>query len=477
MKDISFKKATIYNGISKYAIMIIQLGLTMILARLLMPEAFGVVSIVVVILNFLSLFADMGLGISIIQHPEMDKTKQRELFSFSIVLGVFVALVMCLLAFPISYIYSNSQYYILCPLLSIAGFFNTLNIIPNAVLTRDKRFDLIAVRGVLSALIPGVIAILLSYLGMGIYALIFQYIFNAIFLFLWNYIKYPLLPKKFKCKSVFGLMGKYSLFQFLFNMVNYFTRNLDNLLIGAKLGDAQLGYYNKAYTLNLYPNSIFTSVFTGVLHPYIRDYKSDFNLLIARVVEILKYISFFGVFVSIVCFYCAPEIIIICFGTNWEPAIPCFQMLSICMWAQMLSSVAGSVFLGIERTDKTFKCGIINIIIIILGVFIGLSNKSIVIVSLCIGISYNLIFFITYFILIKETMKHSFFSFIRNFILDYIYLIICFAIFTKFAPQFNFGVWIDLMLKILLCLVAFGLYIILLKKYRLVLNMIKYLKK
>ena len=473
MKEISFKKAAIYNGISKYATMIVQLGISMILARLLMPEAFGIVAIVTIILNFLSLFADMGLGISIIQHPEMEKLEQRKLFSFSIVLGFIVALIMCLMAIPVAYIYHNAQYYILCPLLSVAGFFNTLNIIPNAALARDKRFDLIAIRSVLSALIPGIVAVVLSYFGTGIYALIAQYVFNSIFLFFWNYIKYPLHPTRFEFKIVLGLMGKYSLFQFLFNMLNYFTRNLDNLLIGARLGDEQLGYYNKAYTLNLYPNSIFANIFTGVLHPYIRDYINDFDTLIKRIVDIMKYISFFGVFVSMICFYCAPEIITVFFGSNWEPAILCFQMLTICMWGQMLSSVAGSVFLGIERTDQTFKCGIINIIVIVVAITIGLFNKSIVWVSFCVGIAYNLIFFITYYILIKKTLNRSFLRFMKNFLSDFVFTVLCFIGIWLFAPQLEMGLWLRMIVKSCLCLIVFLLYVLLSGKYKLLCQMVR----
>lgn len=477
MKEISFKKAALYNGISKYATMIVQLIISMILARLLLPEAFGVVSIVTIILNFLALFADMGLGISIIQHPEMEMIQQRKLFSFSIVLGVAVAVIMCLTAFPISLIYKNSQYFILCPLLSVAAFFNTLNIIPSAVLMRDKRFDLIAIRGVLSAFLPGILAVVLSYCGAGVYALIIQYIFNAIFLFLWNYIKYPLIPTRFEYKIVIGLMGKYSLYQFLFNMVNYFTRNLDNLLIGAKLGEAQLGYYNKAYTLNLYPNSIFTNVFTGVLHPFIRDYKNDTEILLNRIIEIMEYISFFATLVSIICFYCSKEIIQLFFGYNWNQAIPCFQMLTLSMWAQMLSSVAGSVFLGIERTDKTFKCGIINIILIIIAVSIGILNSSIKWVSFCVGIAYNVIFYITYYILIKETMHHSFIEFFKHFYTDYAFMIVFFLLIFFGAPEFELGILANILLKVSICIFAYIVYIMLFKKYRLMMQMMHYFCK
>ena len=125
--------------------------------------------------------------------------------------------------------------------------------------------------------------------------------------------QYPLRFSKFALLRLASLLGKYSLFQFMFNILNYFTRNLDNLIIGARFNKAALGYYDKAYTLSLYPNSIFTAVITGVIHPYIRDYKNDYNSLYNRMISIIKLLSICGSFVMMVCFCCSKEIILIFF--------------------------------------------------------------------------------------------------------------------------------------------------------------------
>lgn len=461
--EMSLKKATIYNLISKYGTMLVQLGLTMVLARLILPEAYGVISILLVLLNFLSLIADMGLGISIIQHPETTKEEQNALFSFSFFLGIGVSIVMIIASFPVSAIYRNESYKLYCPLISIAGFFNTLNIVPNAALMRDKRFDIMAMRSILSAVVPGIVAVILAFLEAGVYALIFQSICSSLFLFIWNYTKNPFKLSKFEMRKILHLMGKYSLFQLLFNILNYFTRNLDNLLIGAKLGDTQLGYYNKAYTLNLYPNTLFTNVVTGVLHPYIRDYKNDYAMLEKKIMEILKILSLSGIFMMMVCYGCAKEIIIIMFGSQWEAAIPCFKMLSICIWAQMLSSVAGSVFLGIERTDQTLKCGIINLIIIIAAIVLGLSKQSIEMLSLYVGISYNIIFLITYYILIRKTMGLSFSSFIKKFLFDILFAFSGMFLIT-ILPDLHFGIFIRFILKIGVILAVYLIYLFITKQ-------------
>ena len=459
MDNMSLKKATILNAISKYGLMIVQLIINMILSRIVDAEEFGIVAIINVFLTFFSMIADMGIGISVIQHPEMTKEQQNRLFSFSAVLGIAIVIVISISSIPIAFIYDNEKYYYLCPLSSLAAFFYCVNAIPNAILTRDKRFDLIAIRSIIAAIVPGIISVFLAYSGFGVYALIFHSISNSIIVFIWNYCTNPLKLRLFKFKNVFSLMGRYSFFQLSFSIVNYFTRNLDNLIIGAHFGEGQLGNYNKAYTLNLYPNSIFSSVITGVLHPYIRDYKDSYEKIYGKMESMLKMLSLIGLPIMIICYWCSEEIITILFGDNWTNAAHYFKMLSICIWAQMLSSLAGSIFLGIERTDQTLKCGIINLSLIVLAILSGIFTNSLVVLSLAVGIAYNLIFFITYYILVSGCMKMSFIGFLKPLLKDYIFAALCIIVFTL-VPEIHLSLFVVFCIKMLICLVCILVYLI-----------------
>jgi PST family polysaccharide transporter len=435
----------------------------MILARIISPEEYGIVAVLIVFMNFFNLFADMGIGISVIQHPEMNEENHGILFSFSIFLGVSLLILMCALAYPISVLYSNEEYIKMFPLISIAALFNSLNIIPNALLIRDKKFNIIAMRTILCAVGPGIVAVGLALAGFGPYALIIQSISSSIFLFIWNYTKYPIKPVRHSISRVETLLGKYSGFQFIFNIINYFTRNLDNLVIGAIMGNAALGYYDKAYRLTLYPNQLFTSVITGVLHPYVRDYKNNYNELTAKLEKILKITSIIGIFIMIVCYWCSSEIILILFGSNWTQAAGLFKILSISIWAQMLSSFAGSVFLGIGRTDQTFKCGIINLVLIVIAIILGVVNNSLQIVSIGVGIAYNIIFVSTYYILVSGTMNSNFISFIKIFFGD-IFFAFGFIIVVSIMPELSLGLFESLLIKLGTCSILYFFYLVLSKQ-------------
>lgn len=472
MQEMSLKRATIYNAISKYGTLVVQLGITMILARVIAPEEHGVVSLISVILAFFNLFADFGLGITIIQHKDMESKTCNQLFTLSVFIGVGLVAAMCIIAYPVSLIYNNKEYLKLCPISSAVAFFSSINTVPNALLSRDKKFDVIAIRTIVCTTISGAIAIALAFQNLGAYALVIQSICSTAVLFVWNYSTYPLKIVRYKWKNIASILGKYSLFQILFNFLNYFTRNLDNLVIGAKFGETALGNYNKAYSLNLQPNMVFTSVITGVLHPFIRDYKNDHKTMNIKLISILKFLSVAGIFIMPICFWCADDIILIMFGSGWETAAICFKMLSICIWAQMLGSVAGSIFLGIERTDCTFTCGIINFALILGAILLGVTRNDLMILSLAVGVAYNIIFVTTYYVLIVRALRESFTKFLKNFVFD-IGFAFCFMGITFLIPDFKVKTWVDMIIKVVIFFICYCLYLFFSKQISFFIDMLK----
>lgn len=475
MKEISIKKAMIYNAASKYGSMFIQFGITMILSRLISPKEYGVIALLLVLVNFLTLFSDMGLGIAVIQHPKMSKERLNQLFSFTILLGFILMILLSVLSYPISVIYENKEYLKLGPLISIVAFFNSLNVIPKSIQIRDKHFNIIAIRTLTSSLVSGLIAVLLASNGFGVYALVIHSIASSILVLLWNYFSNPLKPQRFTFKTVFSLMGSYSLFHLAYNIINYFTRNLDNLIIGAKFGSAALGYYDKAYTLNLYPNTIFTNVITGVLHPYIRDIDKDKILVMKKLNKILKVLSIIGAYVMVISFWASREIIIIVYGENWYESVRYFNMLALCIWAQMLGSVAGSFFLGLKRTDQILKCGIFNITIIVIAIILGILNNSVVMISFYVAIAYNLIFVFTYYMLVKKTLEQSFLKFFLSFKYELVFTIL-FIVLSALIPVKIENLYISLIVKVLISSATYILFIFITNQKNVVIDLIKNFK-
>lgn len=143
----------------------------------------------------------------------------------------------------------------------------------------------------------------------------------------------------------------------------------------------------------------------------------------------------------------------IMFGNNWDTAIGCLHWLSICIWAQMLSSTCGAVFLSAGRTDQTFKCGVINVLIILIALAFGLWAKDIDVVSFAIGIAYNIIFLITIIMLVKYTLHQKMMIVLEHIVPDFLSCLIFMAIVQMRKITIANNAFVSLIFK---CLIVFA---------------------
>lgn len=460
MNTSSIRKAALITAIARYSQIAINIVFSAVLARLLSPEDFGVVAVITVFTTFFLLLSDMGFGVAVIQDRTISQKETSDVFTFSVLLGIGISAAFALFSFPVAYFYHNEVYKTICPLLSISLFFSTLNSIPSALLRKEKKFGLIAKRSILVTISSGIITIILAYLGWKYYALVFQSIFSSIAVFLWNILhsslKISFHPELKIIKKIWGM----SFFQFSFNFINYFARNLDNLLIGYFMGPAPLAFYNKAYRLMLYPVSNLTHVITPVLHPILSEHQNDSAYILNRYKRILKLLSLSGVLISSICFFAADEIITIVFGNQWNTTIPCFRMLSLSIWAQMVTSSTGAIFQSLGNTKLMFKAGAIAAIFITGNILIGLATKDLVKVSLFVAIGFNGSFLINFLILGHFGFKTKFSFFLKLFLPDFFIAVLIFSV-MALQPIHLDNLFASLCLKIIFPSILFflGLFI------------------
>lgn len=431
MGEMSIKKAAMINAAANYSCVILQLMFSAILARILMPEDYGIIGVMTVFTTFFSVIANMGIGTAVIQNKELDNGDISNIFTFNLYVAIILSIVFALFSIPLSKFYGESIYIPIGCLLSVSLFFSTMNMIPNALLMKEKKFVRIGLRMVTVTIISSCAAIGLALLGFKYYALAAQSIIMAVANFIWNYSSVRIKPK-LKCnfnsvKKIFA----FSSYQFAFNIFNYFARNADNLLIAKFLGNTQLGYYDKAYRLALYPEQNLTHVITPVLHPILSDYQKNKEFIYEKYMSIVKVLSLLGLFVGAYMYFSSYEIICIMFGENWGAAIPCIQMLSLSIWAQVVNSSSGAIYQSLGNTKNLFITGVVSSTCTLTAIIIGVFSGDIAIVARNAMISYNLNFFISYFILIKMTFRFSFFKFLKSFIPD-----MCIAVLVILAGVF-----------------------------------------
>ena len=402
-------KGVFWIALAKYSGIFISLGITAILARHISPAAFGTMAIATVVLSFLDIFTDLGIGASIIQFKDLSTRQLYSLFTVGCILGGLLAGGLYFSSFPIAKYYTDPQLSIVCRCLSICLLFNAFNIVPNGLMMRNKRFKVVALRTLSFQIISGSLAVWGALNGWGIYALIITPVITSIGVCIVNYANYP---QRLIFDIDFGAVKrvwKYSSFQLLYNVVNYFSRSIDKLIIGKYFSMSDLGYYDKSYRLMQMPLQNITFVVTPVLHPILSSLKDDQTQLAQKNIKLVTLLSQISFPLGIILFFCAAPLIEIIFGPDWQPAIPIFKILAISVPLQVISSTCGSIFLASGKSNHMFFTGLTNTVVTISGFYLAaVLFNTIESIAWAWDITLVLNFINTYFVMYKVTFKYEF---------------------------------------------------------------------
>lgn len=422
-------KGAIFTGLAKYSVMIINIIVTAILARLLPPEDFGTIALTVVVTSFFDILANAGIGPAIIQNKDITETDLPNLFRFSTYLAFVLVLLFGALIYPISIFYGKVELISILFLVTIQLFFNTLNVVPLALLLKEKKFQIIAKNAVCSACICGFFSVLAAFNDWGIYSLLITPIGVSVITFVLT-VKYNFQIVCFKTfavskKSIKKILN-FSIYQFLFNFVNYFSRNMDKILLGRYLGFQSLGYYEKSYRLMTLPISTLTNVFTPSLQPVLSDFQNDTTVIRNVYNRISQYLFFVGTILTPFLCFSAKEIILILFGEQWMAAVPVFQVLSVSVPFQMVDSLSGSILQSANKIKYLFKtgiyCAILNLVILVFSLVIF---DDIVKISSFISLGFVLNFAISIYYISRYAILQSFKDYFSKNVKFFLSMLLC----------------------------------------------------
>lgn len=450
-----------YTALAKYSGIVISLVVAGVLARLLTPDDFGVVAIATVIIAFFNIFTDMGISPAIVQHKTLSGQDLSDIFSFTLWMGIGLSVLFFAASWPIAAYYKSPILRTLCQLLCVNLFFASANIVPNALFYKNKEFKFIAIRSFGIQVASGAAAVTAALSGAGLYALIISPILSSILIFGISFKRYPQRPSMTLGWGALRKIFSYSAYQFLFNVINYFSRNLDKLLIGKYMGMSQLGYYEKSYRLMMLPLQNITQVITPVMHPIFSDYQNDLQRLGSAYERILRLLAFIGLPLSVLLFFTAEEVTLIIFGDQWLPSVPVFRILTLSVGVQIILSSSGSIFQAAGDTRSLFICGVFSSILNVTGMLLGIFwFGTLEAVAWCIVTTFCINFVQCYWQMYRVTLKRSMWTLLRQFISPIIVsMLIAVALLPLHHFTDNSNIFLTLILKSLASFIIFGLYI------------------
>jgi O-antigen/teichoic acid export membrane protein len=361
-----------FTMISQVVTFVISLGATAVMARLLTPQDYGLIGMVAVLTNFVSMFKDLGLSTATIQKDQITGDQISTLFWLNVALGAGVMAVAAALSPIVAWFYGDRRLLAITLVTSIGLLISGLAVQHEALLRRQMRFLVLSVISLASVIVGYIVGITFAWFRFSYWALVFSQLglvaFNTIAI--WCACRWR--PGWPRLGSGVGSMVRFGGNLTGFTIINYFSRNLDNLLIGRVWGAFQLGIYSRAYQLMMVPIDQVNTPITSVAVPALsrlNDRHADYRKAYLRMIEKVAILTMPGVALMIGC---SDWVIRIVLGPQWHEASRIFILLGITGLVQPIANTTGWLFLSQGRSDRILKWGMISGPLIIASIIIGL---------------------------------------------------------------------------------------------------------
>ncbi|MEO1124836.1 MAG: lipopolysaccharide biosynthesis protein [Cyanobacteria bacterium J06639_16] len=349
----------------------LQMGSTAVLARLLSPEDYGLIGMATVFTGFIELFKHMGLSAATVQRAEVNHRQVSTLFWINVGLGLVMTLLAAASAPVVAWFYGAPELLPIVLALSITFALSGFNVQHRALLLRQMRYRIQAQIEIVSMVMGVAAAIITGLMGWGYWALVAMQLTKActeMVMIWWSCQWRPGLPD---WQSGIKPFLSYGSNLTGFQVVNYFSRNFDNVLIGRVWGSQELGLYAKAYQLVLFPILQINTPISRVALPSLSRLQDNPEKYRKYYYKALTSITTVGMPIVAFMFATADNVILLLLGEQWLGTVAIFQWLMPAAFLATFNVATGWVYQSSGRTDKQFRWGLLGSSITVLVFAIG----------------------------------------------------------------------------------------------------------
>ncbi|MCO6434649.1 lipopolysaccharide biosynthesis protein [Nitrosomonas nitrosa] len=352
--------ATVFSQTAAYGIQTIG---TIVLARLLAPNDFGLVAMVTAFSLLLQNFGVNGFTEAVIQRQEIHHKQISTLFWIQIGLSLALTLFLMVLAPLIAGFYKEPRLELITIAVAPSVIFAGFSTLPLALLKRNMQFYSTSALDMTTITISVIIAIAFAYWGWGYWALVLRRLslpltttVGAWMLCRWR----PGLPA---LGTGVRPMLKYAINTYGNFTVDYFSRNLDKILIGWRLGTQSLGFYDRAYYLFTMPANQLIYPVTSVAVAALSRLRDDPEKYRRYYLNAVSMIAFIGMPISTMLILIANDLTILLLGPQWNKAGQILSFFAAGLGIMLIYGTHGWLHLSLGRPDRWFRWGIIAFVI------------------------------------------------------------------------------------------------------------------
>ncbi len=343
---------------------------TIILARLLTPEDFGLVGLSMVLLGFANVITAMGMSGAIIQTSEDVNKVAHYAFVVNVVASVLINIVVIIFADPFSALLGGGAE--LAQVIRYRSIYITISgfsTVPGALLKRDLRFKEVGLSQIPAELTSTGGAIILALMGFGVWSLIIGSLLGEVIrvLLLWSYQR-PwiwLRPQKWEWDIVRKTMN-FGVSTMASASIKNVQDQVDTWYVGRKLGPTPVGLYTKAFNFTTMIAGMLTnSLFGSVLFPSYAMIKDDKPRLTRAYLKSTNMVFLTIVPISVGMAITAPLLVPILLGEQWLPMIPAWQMFSLFGLTRPVSTNSSPIFMAVGQPQRNLSASFVLLVILL----------------------------------------------------------------------------------------------------------------
>ena len=336
---------------------------SVLLARMILPEEYGIISIVLIFINIANVFVSNGFGESLIQRKEANDTDFSTVFYCSFTFSWLIYAVLFFLAPAISEFFHNEKLTLVLRVISLRIPISSINTVQHAYVSKHMVFKKFFFSTLGGTIVSGVIGIVMAYAGLGIWALVAQYLSNTLIDTIVLFFIVPWHPQMLFSKDSAASLISYSWKLTASSLVNQVYIELQSLIIGRKYSSADLAYYHKG---NQFPSLIINNIDTSigkVFFPAMAQYGDDHENLKRLSRRAVKTTSFiiFPMMVGLAAV--AEPLVRLMLTENWIEAVPFLQIACIFYMCQPMQSTAWQIIKAVGRSDLCLKLELLKKVI------------------------------------------------------------------------------------------------------------------
>ena len=315
-----------WSGLGQVWSYVVNFVISLILARLLAPEEFGIVAIVGVFIALFSVFIDSGFSMALVQKKDLQPEDCSSVFFLNLGIAVLLYIGLFFTAPWLAEFYKKS---ILTPCIRVTALtmiLSSLGLVQGAMIYRAMQFQINFRISLISLSVSGVVGVVMAFKGFGVWALVTQTllksIIHTVFLWLWGSWRPIMVVNFIRLKSLFQFGSKL----FFSGVLDCIYHNLYPMLFGKLFNLSTLAYYNRGERLPCLGMGIINSTIGSVLFPTLTGIQDDRERMHNVVKKFLNTIMFLVIPAMTLLFVVAEPLTILLFKEKWLPSVPYMQV-------------------------------------------------------------------------------------------------------------------------------------------------------